>query len=118
MMHIRAAEAAAPPAGMPPVGAGAVPDGRGLNLYRAAPWLAPLLSLYLPPDLLAHLAPHLDRMGALAGGRLDTLAATADRNPPVLRHRTRRGEDAQTIDYHPAYREMERIAFIDYGLAA
>jgi alkylation response protein AidB-like acyl-CoA dehydrogenase len=113
MMHIRAKDA-----NMPPVGADAVPDSHGLNFYRADPWLAPLLSLYLPPDLLAHLAPHLDRMGALAGGRLDTLAATADRNPPVLRHRTRRGEDAQTIDYHPAYREMERIAFIDYGLAA
>lgn len=101
-----------------PSGAEAVPDSRGLNLYRTDPWLAPLLSLYLPADLLAHLAPHLDRMGALAGGRLDELAGQADRNPPVLRHRTRRGEDAQSIDYHPAYREMERIAFSDYGLAA
>ncbi|TCZ64003.1 acyl-CoA dehydrogenase family protein [Roseicella aquatilis] len=109
-MQIRATEQ--------PTGAEAVPDSRGLNLYRADPWLAPLLGLYLPPDLLAHLAPHLDRMGALAGGRLDELAGIADRNPPVLRHRTRRGEDAQAIDTHPAYREMERIAFSDYGLAA
>ncbi|MFC7690871.1 hypothetical protein ACFQY5_16205 [Paeniroseomonas aquatica] len=50
-----------------PTGAAAVPDSQGLNLYRADPWLAPLLGLYLPADLLAHLAPHLDRMGALAG---------------------------------------------------
>jgi alkylation response protein AidB-like acyl-CoA dehydrogenase len=113
MTHSRAKDAT-----IPPVGAAAVPDSRGLNLYRADPWLAPLLSLYLPLDLLAHLAPHLDRMGALAGGRLDELAGLADRNPPVLRHRTRRGEDAQAIDYHPAYREMEQIAFSDYGLAA
>ncbi|MCB4820142.1 acyl-CoA dehydrogenase family protein [Roseicella aerolata] len=113
-MHIRATE---PPAA-PPAGAEAVPDSRGLNLWRADPWAAPLLGLYLPPDLLAHLSPHLDRMGALAGDRLDELAGIADRNPPVLRQRTRRGEDRQAIDYHPAYREMERIAFAEYGLAA
>lgn len=113
-MHIRATE---PPTAAPS-GAAAVPDSRGLNLYRADPWAAPLFGLYLPPDLFAHLAPHLDRMGALAGGRLDELAGIADRNPPVLRHRTRRGEDAQSIDYHPAYRALEQVAFGEYGLAA
>lgn len=101
-----------------PVGAEAIPDSHGLNLYRADPTLAALLPLYLPPELNAHLAPHLDRLGALAGGRLAELAATADANPPVLHHRTRRGEDVQSIAYHPAYREMERIAFGEYGLAA
>ena len=101
-----------------PTGAEAVPDSRGLNLYRADPALARLAALYLPPDLFAHLAPHLDRLGALAGGSLDELAGTADRNPPTLRHRTRRGEDVQSIDKHPAYRDMERLAFGEYGLAA
>jgi alkylation response protein AidB-like acyl-CoA dehydrogenase len=101
-----------------PTGAAAVPDSRGLNLFRADPWLAPLLGLYLPPDLLAHLGPQLDRMGALAGGRLDELAGAADRNPPELLHRNRRGEDVQSVDYHPAYRELERFAFAEFGLAA
>jgi alkylation response protein AidB-like acyl-CoA dehydrogenase len=101
-----------------PVGAEAVPDSHGLNLFRADPALAALLPLYLPADLLAHLAPHLDRLGGLAGGRLAELAATADTNPPELLHRSRRGEDAQSIAYHPAYREMERLAFGEYGLAA
>ncbi len=101
-----------------PVGAEAVPDSHGLNLYRADPALAALLPLYLPRDLVDHLAPHLDRLGALAGGRLAELAAEADTHPPVLNQRTRRGEDAQSIAYHPAYREMERIAFGEYGLAA
>jgi len=77
-----------------------------------------LAELYLPAALAAHIAPHMDRLGALAGGLLDELAATADGNPPVLLHRTRRGDDVQTVDYHPAYREMERIAFAEYGLAA
>ncbi len=101
-----------------PTGADAVPDSHGINLWRADPAFARLLTLYLPADLLAHLTPHLDRLGALAGGRLDDLAGTADRNPPVLHHRTRRGDDVQSIEYHPAYRELERVAFGEYGLAA
>jgi alkylation response protein AidB-like acyl-CoA dehydrogenase len=109
-MHVR------PPG--PPAGAAAIPDSHGLNLFRADPVLARLATLYLPPDLAAHLAPHLDRLGALAGGTLDALAMTADHNPPELLHRNRRGEDAQSIEYHPAYREMERLAFGEFGLAA
>jgi alkylation response protein AidB-like acyl-CoA dehydrogenase len=101
-----------------PTGAAAVPDSHGRNLYRADTALARLAALYLPADLDAHLAPHLDRLGALAGGRLDDLAGIADRHPPVLHHRTRSGADEQRIDKHPAYREMERLAFGDYGLAA
>lgn len=102
----------------PPSGAAAVPDSRGINLWQADPTLGRLLGLYVPPALGTHLAPHLDRLGALAGGALEALALTADHNPPVLHSRTRRGEDAQHIEYHPAYREMERLAFGDYGLAA
>ncbi|HYF07578.1 MAG TPA: acyl-CoA dehydrogenase family protein [Acetobacteraceae bacterium] len=101
-----------------PTGADAVPDSRGLNLWRADPDLSALLALYLPADLATHLAPHLDRLGGMAGGVLDEWAGEADRNPPVLHHRTRCGEDAQRIAYHPAYRALERVAFGEYGLAA
>ena len=45
-----------------------VPDQHGVNLFSADPVLARLLPLYLPADLLAHLLPHLQRLGALAGG--------------------------------------------------
>jgi acyl-CoA dehydrogenase len=99
-------------------GSSAVPDSAGLNLYRADPVLARLASVYLPAALDAHLAPHLDRLGALAGGDLDRLAGEADRNPPVLLHRTRRGEDRQSIERHPSYRAMEALAFGAFGLAA
>lgn len=102
----------------PPSGAEAVPDARGLNLYRADPMLARLMTLHLPPALCAHLTPYCDRLGALAGGRLDTLAADADRHPPRLLARTRTGEDRQSIEKHPSYREMERLAFGEFGLAA
>jgi alkylation response protein AidB-like acyl-CoA dehydrogenase len=101
-----------------PAGPEAVPDATGQNLWRADPAFARLLPLYLPADLLAVLLPQLDRLGALAGGELDALAGMADRNPPELVHRTRRGEDRQSILYHPAYREMERLAFGEFGLSS
>src|SRR5579883_2178103 len=83
-------------------------DCRGLNFFHLDDGLRQLLPHYLDPALLAHLTPHFDRLGALAGGRLDELAAIADRNPPVLQARDRLGRDEDGIEYHPAYREMER----------
>ncbi|HEX5093929.1 MAG TPA: acyl-CoA dehydrogenase family protein, partial [Burkholderiales bacterium] len=104
-----------PPA---PLGREVLPDSRGTNLFTADPDFLALLRRYMAPGLLAHLMPHFERLGALAGGELDRLAATADRNPPVLHHRARSGEDRQWIEKHPAYRRLEEIAFGEYGLAA
>jgi acyl-CoA dehydrogenase len=101
-----------------PVRDSAVPDSRGLDLFAADPRFADLLGIYLSPALHAHLMPHLRRLGALAGGRLDELALAADKNPPVLLHRDRSGAERQRIEKHPAYCEMERIAFAELGLAA
>ena len=98
--------------------AGAIPDAHGINLYRADRDAAALFAHYLPDALFRHLAPHFDRLGVLAGGRLDDLAAVADHNPPTLRLRRRTGEDCRVIEKHPAYVELERIAFSDLGLAA
>ncbi|MEI9983431.1 MAG: hypothetical protein WDN69_09630 [Aliidongia sp.] len=94
------------------------PDCRGLNFYAVDRQLQDLLALYLPPDLKAHLEPHLQRLGALAGNELDALAATADKHPPVLHARDRYGRDEEWIEFHPAYREMERLAFGEFGLHA
>ena len=95
-----------------------IPDMRGQNLFRLDPDAAPLFRLYLRDTLFNHLEPHFDRLGLLAGGRLDELAGTADRNPPTLRTRDRTGQDMTAVDKHPAYVEMERIAFSEFGLAA
>lgn len=95
-----------------------VPDRHGTSLFTADPDLRALLPLYLPADLFNHLLPHLERMGALAGGVLDELANVADNAPPTLSHRTRTGLDAQAIHKHPAYIELEKVAFADFGLAA
>ncbi len=94
------------------------PDCRGMNFFEIDRDFQALLELRMAPALLQHLRPHLLRLGEEAGGRLDELAETADRNPPVLRQRDRFGRDEPWIEYHPAYREMERIAFGQYGLHA
>ena len=95
-----------------------VPDQRGANAYLADPGLEQLLRVYLPGDLVDHLAPQLTRLGALVGGELDDLAGVADKNPPELQYRDRTGIDAQKVLKHPAYVEMERLAFGDFALAA
>src|SRR3954467_7690139 len=87
------------------------PDCAGMDFYAADPGLRDLLRLYLPEPMLAHLTPHYQRLGQLAGGRLDTLAHQADRHAPVLHVRDRFGRDEDWIEYHPVYREMEQIAF-------
>src|SRR5499427_2755796 len=97
---------------------GLAPDCRGLNFFRIDASLRQLLPLYLDGPTLGRLEPHFDRLGALAGGRLDELAAIADRNPPVLHARDRAGRDEDWIEYHPAYREMEAIAFGDFEFHA
>jgi alkylation response protein AidB-like acyl-CoA dehydrogenase len=93
-------------------------DCRGMNFYRADSAFRDLLGIYMDPALRAHLEPHYDRLGDLAGGRLDELADVADKHPPVLHPRDRFGRDEEWIEYHPAYREMERLAFVDLGLHA
>ena len=94
------------------------PDTSGMNFYRADPALTDLLRIHLPDLLFRHIEPHLDRLGALAGGHLDECARIADRHVPVLHQRDRFGRDAQWIEYHPAYRELERAAFGEFGIHA
>src|SRR2546430_1787407 len=74
--------------------------------------------IHRPVALFRHIEPHLDRLGGLAGGHLDECARLADRHVPVLHQRDRFGRDAQWIEYHPAYRELERAAFGEFGIHA
>ncbi len=94
------------------------PDTSGMNFYRADPALTDLLRIHLPDALFRHIEPHLDRLGALAGGHLDECARLADRHVPVLHQRDRFGRDTQWIEYHPAYHELERAAFGEFGIHA
>lgn len=93
-------------------------DCRGLNFYDADPSLAQLLALGLPAEVLGAVRGELRRLGALAGTRLDELAFDADANPPKLHARDRLGRDEDWIEYHAAYRELERYAYCEFGIHA
>jgi alkylation response protein AidB-like acyl-CoA dehydrogenase len=94
------------------------PDCAGLNFYEIDRGVRDLLPLYLSREDHRRLEPHFQRLGALAGGKLDQLARVADKHPPVLNARDRFGRDEDWIDYHPAYRDMEAIAFGDFQFHA
>jgi alkylation response protein AidB-like acyl-CoA dehydrogenase len=93
-------------------------DVHGQNFYAIDRQFQDLMRLYMEPGLLRQMTPHFERLGGLAGGRLDELAMVADKHPPVLQPRDRFGRDEDWIDYHPAYREMEKIAYEEFGLHA
>ena len=95
-----------------------IPDSRGSNFFTLDPYSSALLKTYLPWPLFAHLLPVFQELGAAVGGRLDELADTADKNPPQLSVRNRQGQDVCAVTRHPAYIELEKMAYGKLGLAA
>lgn len=95
-----------------------IPDSRGINIFHADPVMQELLRIYLPADMAALAREQATIMGGLVGDRLEQLALTADKNPPVLEIRARDGSVNERIIKHPAYQELEDIAFAQFGLAA
>ena len=93
-------------------------DCAGADFWALDRGLRDLIGLYLDGPARAQLTSHFERLGRLSGGRLDDLARIADRNGPVLHARDRFGRDEDWIEYHPAYREMEQIAFGDFQFHA
>ena len=73
--------------------------------------LRDILSRKLARETFAWAEPQLRRMGELAARVVPPLAAVADRESPRLVTHTPRGDRVNRIDYHPAYREMEQIAY-------
>ncbi|MCU1719461.1 acyl-CoA dehydrogenase family protein [Pseudomonas sp. 5P_3.1_Bac2] len=95
-----------------------VPDSHGINLFNADRTLARLLAVYLSEAELTQWTPTLERLGARAGGELDSLALSADKNPPVLHQRTRSGGDTQSIEKHPDFIALEKVAYAELGLSS
>lgn len=93
-----------------------IPDSWGLNLFTSDPAFALLLKAHLGEADSAALIPRLVALGARAG-QFDEWAHAADRHPPVLHQRTRRGEAVQRIEKHPDYIALEKVAFEELGLA-
>src|SRR5579883_1374017 len=97
---------------------GLMPDTADLNFYTADPDLAFLLRQHLSEDEYEQARPILTRMGAVASQRMDELAATADRQVPTLVQFDKRGQRVDEVVYSAAYRELERIAYQDFAIAA
>jgi alkylation response protein AidB-like acyl-CoA dehydrogenase len=102
----------------PAHGSSNIPDSRGINFFSSDPELARLLKLHLGDTLYRELENQFVSLGQRASDELDLWALSADKNPPTLRHRTRRGEALQSIDKHPDYIALERVAYAELGLAS
>lgn len=91
-------------------------DCHGLNFFEIDKSLQDLLTIYLPDDLREHMIPIYRQLGEVAGNRLDELARICETHMPVLHPRDARGRNRDWIEYHPAFREMEKIGYGDFGI--
>lgn len=92
------------------------PDCHGMNFFDIDRSIQGLLSLRMDDAVRSHMTPHYRRLGAIAGDQLDALSRMADRHDPKLHARDAYGRDEDWIEFHPAYREMERIGFGEFGI--
>src|SRR6185437_853153 len=97
---------------------GAMPDTRDVNFYDAAPYLRFLLRKQLDPQEMESAEPLLRELGSRIGNQLEDLAAEADRESPPLEARDKRGEQVNDVLPSRAYRDLERILYGEYGMAA
>jgi acyl-CoA dehydrogenase len=104
--------------GAPASDAPPMPDTRGVNYYNADPHLAFLLRRMLPAADFARAEIHLQALGKLASERIDALSDQANKHGPELVTYNQRGERVDEIVFHPAYHEMGRIFYEQFGIAA
>jgi alkylation response protein AidB-like acyl-CoA dehydrogenase len=69
-------------------------------------------------DLLNQIEDKFIELGECLGSELEDLALSADKNPPKLIKRLRDGSLSNTIEKHPDFIKLEKIAFEKFGLAA
>ncbi len=95
-----------------------MPDTSGMNFYIADPDLAFLLERHLLQADNERAQSILTDMGAVASQHMDTLAELANRQGPTLVQFDKRGQRIDEVVFHPAYHELERIAYQDFAIAA
>lgn len=97
---------------------GAMPDTRCVNFYDAAPYFRFIVRKHLDPREVAVAEPLLRELGGRVGNEIEDLAAEADRESPPLVVRDKRGEPINDVLPSRAYRQLERILYGEYGMAA
>ena len=95
-----------------------IPDTSGINFYTADPDLSYHMRQSLSTEDFERAQGILSRMGEVASQRMDELAQVANRQGPVLIQYDKRGQRIDEVVFHPAYHELERIAYEDFAIAA
>src|SRR5260370_26111085 len=95
-----------------------MPDTSGINFYSADPDLSFLLRRHLSAEDDHRAQPILIEMGTVASQKMDELAVIANRQCPVLMQFDKNGQRVDEVIFHPAYHELERIAYQDFAIAA
>jgi alkylation response protein AidB-like acyl-CoA dehydrogenase len=95
-----------------------MPDTQGINFYTSDPDLSFLLRRHLSDDDSERAHVLLTVMGQVASQRMDELAQIANRQGPVLVQYDKYGRRIDEVVFHPAYSELERIAYEDFAIAA
>jgi alkylation response protein AidB-like acyl-CoA dehydrogenase len=88
-----------------------IPDPPRVSYWDASPLFRKLCRAKLSDSAWQWAEPQLQSMGERAAMEVAPLAAIADRESPRLVSHDERGNRIDRVDYHPAYREMERIAY-------
>lgn len=95
-----------------------IPDTSRINFYTADPDLSYHMRQSLSTEDFERAQGILSRMGGVASRRMDELAQVANRQGPVLIQYDKRGQRIDRVVFHPAYHELERIAYEDFAIAA
>ena len=95
-----------------------MPDTEGVNFYSADPDLSFLLRRHLSDEDYERAQLILAHLGSVASREMDELAAQANCQGPVLVQYDKKGQRIDEVVFHPAYHELERIAYEDFAIAA
>ena len=93
-------------------------DAYDINFFAADPDLSFLLRQHLSIEDFEMAQGILSKMGEVASKRMDELAQMANRHGPVLVQFDKRGQRIDEVIFHPAYHELEQIAYEDFAIAA
>ena len=95
-----------------------MPETDEINFFSADPDLSFILRRHLSDEDYERAQTILAEMGAVASQKMDSLAETANRQGPVLMQFDKKGQRIDEVIFHPAYHELERIAYQDFAIAA
>jgi len=95
-----------------------MPETEGINFFSADPDLSFILKRHLSAEDYKRAESILTKMGGVASQKMDSLAEEANRQGPTLMQFDKKGDRVDEVIFHPAYHELERIAYQDFAIAA